>query len=259
LIGDMLDVSQLDLSAMDLRFAETTIESAVRMAVEPLHESIRNRKQSLTARGLRGLPPLEADVQRLVQAIRNVVLNAVKYTPDGGRIDIIGTLIANPVTGADEIQLEIRDNGIGIDPKNKEAIFDKFFRASDPGLHSTGTTKFMGAGPGLGLTIARGVIEGHGGRIGVESEAFDPDNLPGSTFYIVLPLTPPQGTRRVLPISSAGRHVGSTDPVDATDDDPFIEPDPTLLNPSAHRAGLTKAAMAAAEDARRQESNEPDS
>ncbi len=289
LIGDMLDVSQLDLSAMDLRFAQTTIENVVRLAIEPLQESIRNRKQSLTARGLRGLPVIEADMQRLVQAIRNVVLNAVKFTPDGGRIDIIGSLVSNTQTGKDEIQIAIKDSGIGIDPKNHEAIFEKFFRTTDPGLHSTGTTKFMGAGPGLGLTIARGVITGHGGRVWVESEGFDPDKLPGSTFYIVLPITPPEGGRRVMTFSGGTATARPTQPkppaglselvkepakpaavaaiapppaekpvepivADEEEDEedkdaPFIEPNPTIINPAASRVGLTSAAKAAAEEA----------
>ncbi len=65
----------------------------------------------LSARGLRDLPPIQADMQRLVQAFRNIVLNAIKYTPDGGRIDITGT------QHGDEIQVSIKDSGIGIDPR----------------------------------------------------------------------------------------------------------------------------------------------
>ncbi len=298
LIGDMLDVSQLDLSAMDLRFVQAGIENVVRMAIEPLQESIRNRKQSLTARGLRGLPNIQADMQRLVQAIRNVVLNAVKFTPDGGRIDIIGSLVKNTQTGQDEVQLVIKDSGIGIDKKNQEAIFEKFFRVGDPGLHSTGTTKFMGAGPGLGLTIAKGVITGHGGRITIESDGFDPDKLPGSTFTIYLPLKPPSGERRVMTFgtvnipslpprkesekvdrseSSPVAKTEETSPVepeseapsqqpeiaetvDAEDEEePFVEVDPTILNPSASRAGLAAAAIAAAQKAAGEvESESPD-
>ncbi len=199
LIGDMLDVSQLDTDAMDLRFAQTTAENVLRLAIEPLTESIKQRKLTLVARGLRGLPPIEADMQRLVQAFRNVVLNAIKFTPDGGQIGITANLQKNDSTGNDEIKIAIQDTGIGIDPRNQELIFEKFFRVSDPGLHSTGTTKFMGAGPGLGLTIARGVIGGHGGRIWVESTGHDPQKLPGSTFYIVLPVSPPEGAKRVTP------------------------------------------------------------
>jgi signal transduction histidine kinase len=204
LIGDMLDVSQLGLDAMDLRFAQTTIENILRLAIEPLTENIRQRKLTLVARGLKGLPPLEADMQRLVQAFRNVVTNAIKYTPDGGRIDITAHLQKNEHSGEDEIMVAIQDTGIGIDPKNHELIFEKFFRVSDPGLHSTGATKFMGAGPGLGLTIARGVIQGHGGKIWVESSGYDPERLPGSTFYIVLPIVPPKEAVRVLPFESGG-------------------------------------------------------
>src|SRR5262249_11558199 len=182
LIGDMLDVSQIGLDAMDLRFAQTTTENVVRLAIEPLTESVKQRKLTLVARGLRGLPPIQADMQRLVQAFRNVVTNAIKYTPDGGRIDITAQLQQNADTKQDEILVTIQDTGIGIDPRNRELIFEKFFRVSDPGLHSTGATKFMGAGPGLGLTIARGVIEGHGGRVWGEKPSYEPLKTPGKTF-----------------------------------------------------------------------------
>ncbi|NDJ84691.1 MAG: GAF domain-containing protein [Chloroflexi bacterium] len=272
LIGDMLDVSQLDLSAMDLRFVEASIENVVRMAIEPLQESIRNRRQSLTARGLRGLPPIQADMQRLVQAIRNVVLNAVKFTPDSGRIEITGRMLTDQQTGQQQVQITISDSGIGIDKQNQEAIFQKFFRIGDPGLHSTGATKFMGAGPGLGLTIAQGVIQGHGGRIWAESDGYDPEKLPGSTFYIVLPLQPPVGERRVMSFRLAGeasppdtdevrptqpkKPEGLADRVQpnsdqeppAEEDEVFEETNPTVFNPSASRAGLTAAALAAAQE-----------
>jgi len=168
----------------------------MRMAIEPLTEAIRSRKLMLSARGLRDLPPIQGDMQRLVQAFRNVVLNAIKYTPDGGRIDISGRM------QDDSVLVMIKDSGIGIDPAHHELIFEKFFRVQDPSLHSTGTTKFMGAGPGLGLTIARGVITAHGGRIWVESEGLDTEKLPGSCFYIQLPLNPPESSERAAPFDS---------------------------------------------------------
>lgn len=198
LIAAMLDVSQLDVNAMDLAFAEVRLEAVMRMAIEPLSEAIKHRKLMLSARQLRDLPPIQADQQRLVQAFRNVISNAIKFTPDGGRIDIIGRM------QDDEIVITIQDTGIGIDESNQELIFEKFFRVQDPKLHSSGATKFMGGGPGLGLTIARGVIEGHGGRIWVTSPGYDAEALPGSTFTITLPQHPPAGTRRVLPFELAG-------------------------------------------------------
>ncbi len=205
LISAMLDVSQLDVNAMDLRFAQTTLENVVRLAIEPLTDAIKQRKLTLSARGLRGLPTVEADMQRLVQAIRNVVLNAIKFTPDGGRIEITASVqAAETADGRDHILLAISDTGVGIDRENLELIFEKFYRAYDPGLHSTGTYKFMGAGPGLGLTIARGVIEGHGGKVWAESPGHSMDNYPGTTFYILLPVSPPEDARRVMPFESAG-------------------------------------------------------
>jgi signal transduction histidine kinase len=220
LIAAMLDVSQLDVNAMDLRFSQTSPESVLRMAIEPLTDPIKQRKLTLSARGLRGLPNIEADMQRLVQAFRNVITNAIKFTPDGGRIDITANFHQAAKTEEDHILIAIQDTGIGIDKSEQELIFSKFYRASDPGLHSTGTYKFMGAGPGLGLTIARGVIEGHGGRIWAESPGQNAESYPGSTFYIRLPLHPPENARRVMPFEG-----GATNPT---------------FNPSSPRSGRTR-------------------
>lgn len=199
LIADMLDVSQLDTDAMDLRFAKTSVEAMMKQAIDPFIEAVNNRKLSLVSRGLRNLPQVDADMQRMVQAFRNVIGNAVKYTPDGGQISISGVLLKDPLTKKEEVKITIEDTGIGIDPKNHEVIFEKFFRIGDPSLHSTSATKFMGAGPGLGLTIARGVIQGHGGAIWAESSGENKKTFPGTTIYITLPLEPPEGEKRMAP------------------------------------------------------------
>jgi signal transduction histidine kinase len=206
LIRNMLDVSQIEVNAIDLRFTTVSIVNVVTMAIEPMTEAIRNRKQTLSVRGLRGLPEVEADMKRMVQAFQNVISNGVKFTPDGGRIQISGSVHTNPLRGRDEIVIAIEDDGIGVDEKNQELIFEKFVRAQDPSLHSTGKTKFMGAGPGLGLTIARGVIEGHGGTIWVESERYDPVEMPGSCFYIVLPVKPPEDATGVMDLQRSTIH-----------------------------------------------------
>jgi signal transduction histidine kinase len=198
LIGDMLDVSQLDVNAMDLRFTQTSPEAVVRMAIEPLTDPIRQRKLTLSARGLRGLPTIQADMQRLVQAFRNIVVNAIKFTPDGGRIEITASLQPASQPEEEMVLVAISDSGVGIDDENLELIFEKFYRAYDPGLHSTGTYKFLGAGPGLGLTIARGVIESHGGKIWAESSGHNMETCPGTTFYVLLPVSPPENAPRVL-------------------------------------------------------------
>lgn len=127
----------------------------------------------------------------MVQAFTNMLGNAVKYTPDGGHIYVIASLVPSQITQEEFIEIIIRDTGIGIDARFHELIFEKFFRIGDPQLHSTGSTKFKGAGPGLGLPIAKGVIEGHGGRIWVESEGEDEARLPGTSFHIIIPVNPP--------------------------------------------------------------------
>ncbi|MBN1287721.1 MAG: GAF domain-containing protein [Anaerolineae bacterium] len=205
LISDMLDVSQLDVDAMDLRFVETRPVSIIRMAIDPLTDAIKERSLTLAARGLSDLPPIKADLERLVQAFRNIIINAIKYTPDSGSIEIRGRVSSEDADGNPvEVEIAVADAGVGIAPEHQELIFEKFFRGIDPSLHSTGTTKFMGAGPGLGLTIARGVIEGHGGRIYCESPGFDMENFPGSTFYVILPVVPPEDASRVLPFETTG-------------------------------------------------------
>lgn len=199
LISAMLDASQLDVDGMRLTFVQTRLDTVLRLATEPLYQALRERRLNLQIQDVEDIPPIYADFKRLVQAFSNLMGNAVKYTPDGGTISVTATILP----GQDEItryvEVIVSDSGIGIDKKYQDLIFEKFFRIGDPQLHSTGNTKFMGAGPGLGLPIARGVIEGHGGRIWVESDGHDPDNLPGSKFHVILPVKP-----KITSVSSSG-------------------------------------------------------
>jgi signal transduction histidine kinase len=191
LITAMLDASQLDVDGMQLTFVKTQLDTVLRLAVEPLIQAMRERRIHLGIEGVDELPPIYADFKRLVQSFTNLLGNAVKYTPDNGQIYIKAAIVPGQSHEEQFLEIVIRDTGIGIDPKFHSLIFEKFFRIGDPQLHSTGNTKFKGAGPGLGLPIAKGVIEAHGGRIWVESEAEDEERLPGTSFNIVLPVRPP--------------------------------------------------------------------
>ncbi|MGB7340573.1 MAG: ATP-binding protein [Phototrophicaceae bacterium] len=203
LISAMLDVSQIDVNSMDLRFIRTSPETIIKMALEPLRDPAEERNIEVIRHSAKDLPNIEADLQRMVQAVRNIVLNAIKFTPDGGKIEISAVLDpAKHETGVDSILFKIADTGVGIDKKDIEFVFNKFYRAFDTQLHSTGIYKFMGAGPGLGLTIAKGIIEGHGGHIWAESDGHDMNNPRGTVFYVRLPVQPPSGTRRVLPFEA---------------------------------------------------------
>ena len=203
LITAMLDASQLDVDGMQLTFVKTQLDTVLRLAVEPLIQAMRERRIHLEIEGMEDAPPIYADFKRLVQAFNNLLGNAVKYTPDNGHIYVKATRVPGQFE-EEFLEIVIRDTGIGIDPKFHSLIFEKFFRIGDPQLHSTGNTKFKGAGPGLGLPIAKGVIEAHGGRIWVESEAEDEERLPGSSFNIVLPVSPP-GSQDILDGETAAR------------------------------------------------------
>lgn len=189
LITDMLETSQLDVDEMNLTFVKTRLDTIIKLATEPLIQAMRERRIHLTLTGVDELPPIYADFKRMVQAFTKLLGNAVKYTPDGGSITVTAAM-APSIDNEEYFEVIIQDTGIGIDPKYHELIFEKFFRIDDPQLHSTGSTKFKGAGPGLGLPIAKGVIEGHHGRIWVESEGEDEQRMPGSAFHIILPVKP---------------------------------------------------------------------
>jgi len=191
LITAMLDASQLDVDGLQLTFVKTRLDTVLRLAMEPLIQALRERRISLSMNGIEELPPIQADFKRLVQSFTNIIGNAVKYTPDHGNITVEGKIVPSREKDDEYVEIVVADTGIGIDRQFHELIFEKFFRIGDPQLHSTGSTKFKGAGPGLGLPIAKGVIEAHGGRIWVDSEGEDEERLPGSRFHIILPVQPP--------------------------------------------------------------------
>ncbi len=193
-ISAMLDSSQIDVDAMSLNVSETDLDAVLRAAIHPLAQAMRDRKLALTVQGVRNLPPIMADFQRLVQAFNNLVSNAIKYTPDNGRINISAQVTQDDLGVDREVEIIVSDTGVGVDPRDHELIFEKFFRAADPQLHSSSNTKFMGAGPGLGLSIVRGIVDSHGGRIWVESEGNDPARCPGSEFHVVLPIRHPSSS-----------------------------------------------------------------
>jgi signal transduction histidine kinase len=114
-------------------------------------------------------------------------MNAIKYTPDGGHI-CINARITNDEPEYAEVEVVVTDTGIGIAPQHHELIFEKFYQTGEVMLHSSGKTKFKGGGPGLGLAIARGIVEAHEGRIWVESPGYDETTFPGSKFYVRLPV-----------------------------------------------------------------------
>jgi signal transduction histidine kinase len=188
IINDMIDSSMIDNQVLTLNFQPMWIGQLLSILEAELSSTIRERHLKLI---LHPFPEINemtfGDPERLMQVFRNVLVNAIKFTPDGGEISLAGRKLPG------FIEITISDTGIGIDPDNLNIIFEKFVRLGNTSLHSSGKTKFKGGGPGLGLAIARGIIENHGGTIWVESPGFDEQSYPGSTFHILIPLrsTPP--------------------------------------------------------------------
>ena len=179
IINDMIDVSLIDNQLLSLNFQPTWLYKLLDKIELEYRDTIQSRNMSMVVSRFEGDEKLNYyDGERIFQALSNVVSNAIKYTPDGGRIAMDGRTLD------DSYELLIIDNGIGVDPVNQSKIFSKFDPIGDISLHSSGKTKFKGGGPGLGLPIAKGIIEAHGGRIWVESDGYDEIACPGSTFHM---------------------------------------------------------------------------
>lgn len=183
IVDDMIDVSLIDNNLLALNFQPIWLSRTFKDLAKEFEATIAERQLLLTIVPFEGSNEMIfGDSERLYQAFRNMLSNAIKYTPDGGRITIDGRTLPG------FIEVTIQDTGIGIDPKDHVSIFEKFGSLGEVSLHSSGKTKFKGGGPGLGLPIAKGIVEAHGGSIWVESEGYDEVRCPGATFHVLLPI-----------------------------------------------------------------------
>lgn len=210
IVRDMIDVSMLDNRRLRLKSRPTDMNELVRKAAREMEYFISTRRQTLELQLGESLPLVACDPERLLQALGNVVGNAIKFTPDGGKVTIAtrsvrtlrpplvmnadGEPLSKPIAGELYPYLEIivRDTGIGIGEYDQIHVFDKFYEVGNIEEHFTGKVAFKGKGTGLGLTIVKGIIDMHGGEIWVDSPGYDPKGCPGSEFHILLPLQQPE-------------------------------------------------------------------
>ncbi len=181
-VDDILNVFLIEANKLELSVGPVPLHSLIQNVVRNIRNMGPERRLTFELEGLETLPMIMGDSQRLFQALWHVVSNAVKYTPDGGTIRISGRVVDHTV------HLSVQDTGIGIDPADRERIFDRFYVVEDTLRHHSSKTAFKGGGLGLGLSLARGIIEAHKGRIWIESEGRDEVRLPGTTVHILLPL-----------------------------------------------------------------------
>ena len=196
IVDTMLDVAKIDTRSLRLQANPVSIRAPIQEVADKLGPALAERRISLEIKDLTSLPLLETDLEALNKVFYHLIVNAVKYTPDGGRITVSGRALpagALPAVPEGGLELIVADTGIGIDPQHLDLIFAKFYQTGDVVAHSSGKTKFKGGGPGLGLAIVRGIVDAHGGKVWAESLGHDEETCPGSRFHVVLPLRQKKG------------------------------------------------------------------
>lgn len=189
IMDSMFDIAQIDTRTMQPHLIPVDTAALIREVSERIEKSVRERGQTLTL-DIPPLPMVKADPNLLEKLFQHLLNNAVKFTPDQGKIKVE----ARQVTAGNSdfpnggLEFIVSDTGVGVDPESREIIFSKFYQPGEVNKHSTSKTRFKGSGAGLGLALSKGIVEAHGGRIWVESAGYDEQKFPGSQFHVMLPL-----------------------------------------------------------------------
>jgi signal transduction histidine kinase len=189
-VNTMLDVTRIDSETLKIRAVPVPLKRVFKDISSDFVKAATERNIELIIEQDTDTPNINADPSLIQKALYHLIVNAIKYTPDGGKI----ILRSRPITLENNVQgveLSVSDMGIGLDAEQHELIFQKFYQVGGVAIHSSGKTSFKGGGSGLGLAIVRGVARAHGGKVWVESSGHDEINFPGSTFYLQLPIDPP--------------------------------------------------------------------
>ena len=181
--NQFLDLSRIEAGKMEFRLEPVDLEEVVTRAVQEARVNAERKSIALT-QSLQPVPTVMADLEKIHHAVSNLVGNAIKFTQNGGTVHVS---LAPTSTG---VRCSVRDTGVGIDPEDIPRLFTKFFQAKSAG-------KISVKGTGIGLALVKGIVEGHGGSVEVESVPGE-----GSTFAIHLPVQGSEGesTRNVRSI-----------------------------------------------------------
>ena len=169
LVNSLLDLSKMEAGMMTYSFEKASLAPLIKKAVGEITPLVEAKGIQLETQVAEGLPTMKIDCERMLQALRNLIGNAVKFTPKAGRVKVA----ARPITG--KVEVSVRDTGPGIATEDLKTIFDKFHQGNSAGA-------FSANGTGLGLAIAKHIIVSHGGEIWAENHSDQ-----GSTFTFVLP------------------------------------------------------------------------
>ena len=181
LIDDLFELAQLEAGGLPLERQSNSLSDLISDTLERFTELAARQQVQLMGRVEPGVDPVSIDAQLIGRVLANLVSNALRHTTAGGRVQVQAT------RKKDRVRVEIQDSGEGIDPQDLPHVFERFYRGEKSRSRATG-------GTGLGLAIARGIVESHGGQIGVQSEPGQ-----GACFFFVLPAEP-AGSRQPIPV-----------------------------------------------------------
>jgi two-component system CheB/CheR fusion protein len=182
MVDDLMDVTRIGAGKVELKKGRVLLGELLTQVVEGFRPRAEERRQRLELLLPKGAIPLEADPDRLRQVFVNLLNNAVKYTPDGGRVWVKATVEAA------EAVVGVEDTGVGIAPETLPRIFDLFTQEEESRYRSEG-------GLGIGLSLVKGLVTLHGGSVQVRSEG----RGKGSEFTVRLPLSPEPGDEATAP------------------------------------------------------------
>lgn len=236
LINDILDISRIESGTIEIKHEPIDYRRIVADTLRLMKAAADEKQISMDASLPETIPPVRGDIDKVAQVLGNLVSNAIKYTPEGGWVKV-----SLEITGEASVLTSVTDSGIGIAPEDQKRLFQKFFRADNTSTREAG-------GTGLGLVIAKTIVELLGGAIWVESE---PGR--GTRFYFTLPLYLEAGSAPLPPQALPDRGIGL---VLIVDDDSYVR---SLIRHALHRRGYgTLEAGNSEEAAQKARQHKPD-
>lgn len=188
IISEILDISKIESGIVQLNCEPMELPELLRQVTDAMMPQARQKAIQLKYQAPQGLPTISADRAKTRQVLLNLLSNSIKFTPDGGRVEVGARLCTIGVhsLATPAVEIRVSDTGIGIPKAEREQVFEAFYQVDGSSTRNYG-------GTGLGLSIVKHFVEAHGGEVFVESGLGDV----GSSFVVRLPVTPIQGARLV--------------------------------------------------------------
>jgi signal transduction histidine kinase len=179
ILNDLLNLSRIESGKIELRFKDVGLKEIIELTASSLRPQTDGKSIQVEVEVPEQLPAVHGDPEKIEQILTNLIGNAIKFTPEGGKIQVTAEALPKDKTGSflEKVATSVRDTGVGIPPDHLDAIFEKFHQV-EGSLHRSVS------GTGLGLAITKGLVEAHQGKIWVESEVGK-----GSVFTFTLPIS----------------------------------------------------------------------